>query len=376
MERLEVPQGSFELARHPVRTNETLRAWDAADEYALRHLASLTIAPDASVLVVNDDWGALAVALAPHQPVSFGDSALAHAGARANAARNGVDPASLRQLASLDPLPPHIDVAVVRIPKTTALLEDQLLRIRPCLHDDSIVIGAAMAKHIHTSTIELFERTVGPTKTSLAERKARVVFASVAVASTPSFNTWPTSFTVAPSDQKVLSYPGVFAAGRLDVGTRFFLETLPARTGPERVIDLGCGNGVLGMMVGVHNPEAEVVFVDESYFALASAEATWRASLRERPAQFLVADGSAGFPTGDVDRVVCNPPFHENQAIGDATAWEMFAASRNALRIGGELWVVGNRHLAYHAKLKRLFGNCDVVNANSKFVVLCSTKTR
>jgi 23S rRNA (guanine1835-N2)-methyltransferase len=57
--------------------------------------------------------------------------------------------------------------------------------------------------------------------------------------------------------------------------------------------------------------------------------------------------------------VLNNPPFHENHAIGDATAWQMFTESRDWLQPGGELWVVGNRHLAYHAKLKRRFGKCD-----------------
>ena len=70
-----------------------------------------------------------------------------------------------------------------------------------------------------------------------------------------------------------------------------------------------------------------------------------------------------------------NPPFHVDQAVGDAIAWQMFSESRAALRHGGELWVVGNRHLAYHAKLKRLFGNCEVVASNSKFVVLLAVRT-
>ena len=72
----------------------------------------------------------------------------------------------------------------------------------------------------------------------------------------------------------------------------------------------------------------------------------------------------------DIDRVLNNPPFHENHAIGDATAWQMFTESRDVLRPGGELWVVGNRHLAYHAKLKRLFGTCDVIANNDRFVIL------
>ena len=52
----------------------------------------------------------------------------------------------------------------------------------------------------------------------------------------------------------------------------------------------------------------------------------------------------------------------------------MFAGARAALRPGGELWVVGNRHLGYHARLRRLFGNCEVVACDPKFVVLRAVK--
>ena len=40
----------------------------------------------------------------------------------------------------------------------------------------------------------------------------------------------------------------------------------------------------------------------------------------------------------------------------------------------GELHVVGNRHLAYHAKLKKLFGNCTTRAGNGKFVVLVARR--
>jgi 16S rRNA (guanine1207-N2)-methyltransferase len=48
----------------------------------------------------------------------------------------------------------------------------------------------------------------------------------------------------------------------------------------------------------------------------------------------------------------------------------MFGTARAALRPGGELWVVGNRHLGYHVRLRRLFGRCDLVASDPKFVVL------
>ena len=65
-----------------------------------------------------------------------------------------------------------------------------------------------------------------------------------------------------------------------------------------------------------------------------------------------------------------NPPFHTHQATTDATAWRMFTGARRALRPGGELWVVGNRHLGYHVKLRRIFGNSDSSPSDAKFVVL------
>jgi 16S rRNA (guanine1207-N2)-methyltransferase len=58
--------------------------------------------------------------------------------------------------------------------------------------------------------------------------------------------------------------------------------------------------------------------------------------------------------------------------MGDAVAWRMFSGARKVLRSGGAMLVVGNRHLAYHSKLRRIFGNCDVVDSDPRFVVLRS----
>lgn len=140
-------------------------------------------------------------------------------------------------------------------------------------------------------------------------------------------------------------------------------------------MDLGCGNGVTGLAAALTNSEAQVTFIDESYQALASAEATFRANVAaSSTAAFLAADGMSGVPAGTVDLVLNNPPFHAQRATTDATAWRMFNGSRAALRRGGELWVVGNRHLGYHAKLRRLFGNCEVAASDPRFVVLRAVK--
>jgi 16S rRNA (guanine1207-N2)-methyltransferase len=166
----------------------------------------------------------------------------------------------------------------------------------------------------------------------------------------------------------------VFCADRLDIGTRFFLGHLPETRGARRVVDLGCGNGVVGTAVALADPQAEVLFVDESFQAVASAEATYRANGVPGHAEFRVGDGLAGVASDSVDIVLNNPPFHSHQATTDATAWRMFSGARRVLRPGGELWVVGNRHLGYHVKLRRLFGNGEVVASDRKFVVLRAVK--
>lgn len=384
-ERMATPWGEHELARFPENPRERLRAWDASETYLLRHLAELRErgqSLDETVVVVGDRWGALVTALHTLRPVQITDSFLAQEATRANLARGGVDADSVRLLTTQDPPPVRIDVLLIRVPKSLALLEDQLLRLAPGVHEGTVVVGTGMVKEIHTSTLRLFERILGPTRTSLAEKKARLIFCEPDPALTRPKNPWPHTYTlpdgIGPvSGRTVVNHAGVFCAERLDIGTRFFLQHLPYGAGARagRVVDLGCGNGVVGTAMALADPEAEVLFVDESYQAVASAEATYRAhSDGVGKAEFRVGDGLAGVPPASVDLVLSNPPFHSHQATTDATAWRMFTGARRSLRQGGELWVVGNRHLGYHVKLRRLFGNSQVVASDAKFVILKAVK--
>jgi len=377
-DRMSTPWGEYALARFPEDPRDRLRAWDAADTYLLRHLAESGTPLTGTVVVVGDRWGALATALSAHRPTQITDSFLAQEATRANLRRAGVEKNAIRLLTTRDAPPDRIDVLLVRVPKSLALLEDQLHRLAPGVHEGTVVVGTGMVKEIHTSTLHLFERILGPTRTSLAEKKARLIFCTPYPDIARDANPWPYSYQlpdgIGPvSGRTVVNHAGVFCADRLDIGTRFFLQHLPRSRGDERVVDLGCGNGVLGTAIALANPEAEVLFVDESYQAVASAEATYRANADGR-AEFRVGDGLAGIPDGSVDLVLNNPPFHSHQATTDTTAWRMFSGARRGLRPGGELWVIGNRHLGYHLKLRRLFGNSELVAGDAKFVILRAVK--
>jgi 16S rRNA (guanine1207-N2)-methyltransferase len=374
-DRMTTPWGEPALSRFPEDPRDRLRAWDASDEYLLKHLAEEKVPLSGTVVVLGDRWGALVTALAAHRPVQITDSYLAQEATRGNLARSGVEPGSVRLLTTQDPPPGRIDVLLVRVPKSLALLEDQLLRLAPAMHEGTVVVGTGMVKEIHTSTLQLFERILGPTRTSLAEKKARLIFCAPEPSLERPVNPWPYTYTlpdgIGPvSGRTVVNHAGVFCADRLDIGTRFFLQHLPSGRGARRVVDLGCGNGVVGTAVALADPGAEVLFVDESFQAVASAEATYKVNGVPGHAEFRVGDGLAGVPDRSVDLVLNNPPFHSHQATTDATAWRMFTGARRALRPGGELWVIGNRHLGYHVKLRRVFGNSQLVASDPKFVVL------
>ncbi|MEV1040294.1 MULTISPECIES: methyltransferase [unclassified Streptomyces] len=380
MNRLTTSGAGFELTRHPEDPRDPLRAWDAADEYLLRRLEGADGADpvdlSGAVVVVGDRWGALSTVLAGHRPVQITDSYLAQRATLANLGRNGMDADAVRLLSARDTPPERIDVLLVRVPKSLALLEDQLHRLAPAVHPGTVVIGTGMVKEIHTSTLKLFERIIGPTRTSLAVKKARLIFCTPGAGTPRTPSPWPYRYGLPDglgpvSGRTVTNHAGIFCAERLDIGTRFFLGHLPARSGADRVVDLGCGNGVVGLSAALANPEATVTFVDESYQAVASAEETFRANTGpDAKAEFVVGDGLAELPPASVDLVLNNPPFHSHQATTDATARTMFQGARDALRPGGELWVVGNRHLGYHTRLRRIFGNCTTVAGDPKFVVL------
>ena len=372
---LVVPQGQFQLRRFPRREGESLRAWDAADDYLLHHLHEEPLAGE-DTWIVNDSFGALTVALARGQPVCMAsDSWLAHEGTRANLQDNDLSSEGVRLVTSLESPPTALGAVLMKIPKSLALLEDQLRRLRGHLRPGVRILGAGMAKMIHTSTLRLFEGILGPTTTSLARQKARLVMCRFDEALDPGPSPYPTQYHLEGTDWTLSSQAGVFCRDRLDVGTRHLLEHIPATDVAQDIVDLGCGNGVVGLVAAQRNPQARVTFIDESYMAVASAQHNWQALFEDRhPAGFEVGDCLAPLPADSVDLILCNPPFHRHNTMGDATAWRMFTEARRVLRSGGELLVVGNRHLAYHAKLRRLFGRCEVVDSDRRFVVLRSRR--
>ena len=365
------------LDRYPAgQVNRALVAWDSADEYLINYVIEQNLADSQhSLLIYNDSFGAITANFTQSNVTTVSDSWISKQGLQYNFEQNGLSLENITQLTSLDSLPENITVILYKIPKSKSLMIDQLLTIKAKYNQEIIFIAADKAKDIHSSTLKLFEKYLGTTKTSLAVKKSRLVFSQLDNKQTlPS--PFPTIWPLENTQFSISNHSGVYAREKLDIGARHFMENLPDVKSGMRVIDLGCGNGVIGLTVLAQQPEAFVTFVDESYMAVDSAKANISNNLPSQIEQceFSINDCLADVEPNSVDLVLCNPPFHQQNATTDHIAWQMFRDSHRVLKKGGELRIIGNRQLGYHIKLKRLFGNEKLIASNDKFVTLSAIK--
>jgi 16S rRNA G1207 methylase RsmC len=378
------------LSRFPAgQVNRSLQAWDSADEYVINYLKDRAlINVNTKVLVFNDAFGALTTSFCHNShenPTVFcvNDSYISQQGIQQNIEQNSLNDAKISLLGSLDELPKTIDIVLYKIPKSKSLLIEQLIQIKNSVHESSIFIAADRAKEIHSSTLKIFERYLGTTKTSLAVKKARLVFCQLdnkQPHKSPYPTVWPLTHNVFGNDPQrqfsISNHANVYAREKLDIGARYFMANLPDVSANTRVIDLGCGNGVIGLSILANQPQANVQFIDESIMAIASASINVKNNLPDLIdfCEFTLNDALTNIESNSVDLILCNPPFHQNTATTDHIAWQMFKDSHRVLKKGGELRIIGNQKLAYHIKLKRLFGNETLIASNDKFVTQSAIK--
>lgn len=373
---------TLQLQRWPLgQKNRSLQAWDSADEYLISHVTEQQLLNDDSkLLIVNDNFGAISCFFDAYPRYILLDSYVSMQGIKHNLDVNQPDSNKTKDKVTFLPSSqlmdeknlPDIDVVLIKIPKNNAYLTALLAKLAVSVNPNTTIIAAGKTTDIHNSTLKLFEHHLGTTTTSLAKKKSRLIFSQA-----QKQNPQPLKPRTWQLDNRltIVNYANVFSGESLDIGARLFMQHLP-NCDDKTVIDLGCGNGVIGATVMKRfNPKA-VKLVDESYAAVKSAQDTIKANFETRSSvcEFIVDDCLTQQDSNCADVVLCNPPFHQQQAVTDHIAWQMFKDAHRVLKPGGLFCIVGNRNLGYHIKLKRLFGHCEQIASNKKFVVLQTKK--
>ena len=164
---------------------------------------------------------------------------------------------------------------------------------------------------------------------------------------------------------KVASIPGVFSFAELDEGTALLMENMFKRL-EGRIVDFGCGCGVLGAYTKIINPDISLEMVDINLLALICATKT--AELNGIEAKIYSSDGWSKIP-GRVNGVVTNPPFHSGIATEYQTTEYFIHKSKDKMAKHAPFLLVANTFLKYAAIIEKTFGRCDVLAETSKFRV-------
>jgi 16S rRNA (guanine1207-N2)-methyltransferase len=186
---------------------------------------------------------------------------------------------------------------------------------------------------------------------------------------------WQTLDAVRPIvDGRFVSRPGVFAWDRIDPASALLAAQLPKEL-QGRAADLGAGFGFLSHALLTQCPGITSLDVYEAeQRALQLAERNL-ASL-DKPARVacLWHDVTSGL-SGSYDVIVTNPPFHTQSRVDRPDIGQRFiAVAAAALKPGGQLWLVANRHLPYEAILDASFGTVKTVTEANGFKIIQATR--
>lgn len=147
-----------------------------------------------------------------------------------------------------------------------------------------------------------------------------------------------------------VSWPGIFAHGRLDEGTALLLEHLPRLTARARALDFGCGSGVVGAVARARGEDIRVTFLDVDALALRAVEEN------VPRAETVLGEGVAAIQSRTYDAVLSNPPYHRAKAETVGVVRELAESAPGLLEPGGVLVLVTQRRLPTGELLRASFG--------------------
>ncbi|MCK8044909.1 class I SAM-dependent methyltransferase [Shewanella sp. 1CM18E] len=200
-----------------------------------------------------------------------------------------------------------------------------------------------------------------------------VVFLSELNAAAPklTLTDWQSKYQLdTPQGQiTICNLVGVFSEKKLDEGTQLLLENLPKMRG--KVLDFGCGAGVIAAALLKVQPELKIDCVDINAMALASCELTLAAN--GFSAKVFASDGLTQ-TNNRYDGIISNPPFHDGLASTTNIATTFVKDSAKNLQSGGLFHIVANRHLPYSDTIAEYFGSVNVAAENNKYKIYSNTK--
>lgn len=164
---------------------------------------------------------------------------------------------------------------------------------------------------------------------------------------------------------------GLFSFDEVDANSLILVENIPGIKG--KLLDLGCGIGVVGIMLAKINGQVDLTGCDINRIALRLAEKN--AATNGIDAKFFHSDCFDGV-SGIFDTIALNPPIH----AGKEVMYKMFEQAKEHLAPNGVFYIVIQKKHGAESSLRFLrenYGYCEVVHKKKGvYVMACEANAR
>lgn len=272
--------------------------------------------------------------------------------------------------ARVSPWPPAgpFATAALRLPRSKEELEMLLHGAASALRPGGTLLVYGAKDEGIRSASSLVEPLFGPVVTLAVKSRCRVLGAErpdTVAGLRQGLEAWRKTFRLelAGEVREWVSYPGLFSHGRLDPGTAFLLDALAAPSPGLRVLDFGCGSGILGGALRAREPSLEVELLDVDAVALEAA----RQNVPGAPVLLSEGLDAAGDPP--YDWIVSNPPYHRSKAQTLDVVRRLVQGAPGRLVPGGRLTLVVQRRLPVEEALRAAFPAVEILAADGTYRV-------
>jgi 16S rRNA (guanine1207-N2)-methyltransferase len=161
-----------------------------------------------------------------------------------------------------------------------------------------------------------------------------------------------------------------FSPEKIDTGTLAMLSCVEFEKG-QKILDLGCGYGVVGITAAKLIGATDVYMVDVDSEAIKYS--CRNAKRNEVEAVCIIhGDGVGALNETGFDLILCNPPYHSDFAV----ARRFIEKSFNRLKIGGKMLMVTKRKEWYKNKFISVFGGVMIREIGGYFVFKAERRNR
>lgn len=159
---------------------------------------------------------------------------------------------------------------------------------------------------------------------------------------------------------------GVFSKTGVDYGTQVLLESLAKEHIFGKIMDLGCGYGVIGIVAKTLFPQAQVTCVDVNPRAVELTEDN--SVLNKVSLNVICSDGFAQIDD-TYDAIITNPPIR----TGKKVIYSLFEEAYRHLNQNGILLMVIRKQQGAPSavkKLEEIFNHCEIVDRQAGYWIL------